>query len=143
MNRFLVSFAAVLIICCFSTTAVSKELVREFKGSESTTTEEFEVKAPWIVDWRLTGDYPGQMALNVNLVTAGTGEYEGKIVTTKYVSNGVKLFDEGGGITLFGGGEDEGGKFRFQVNSTLVNTWTLRVEQVTAAEAELYTPRTR
>jgi hypothetical protein len=130
MNRFLVSFAAVLIICCFSTTAVSKELVREFKGSESTTTEEFEVKAPWIVDWRLTGDYPGQMALNVNLVTAGTGEYEGKIVTTKYVSNGVKLFDEGG-------------KFRFQVNSTLVNTWTLRVEQVTAAEAELYTPRTR
>ena len=130
MNRFLFSFAAVLIICCFSTTAVSKELVREFKGSESTTTEEFEVKAPWIVDWRLTGDYPGQMALNVNLVTAGTGEYEGKIVTTKYVSNGVKLFDEGG-------------KFRFQVNSTLVNTWTLRVEQVTAAEAELYTPRTR
>jgi hypothetical protein len=130
MNRFLVSFAAVLIICCFSTTAVSKELIREFKGSESTTTAEFEVKAPWIVDWRMTGDYPGQMALNVNLVTAGTGEYEGKIVTTKYVSNGVKLFDEGG-------------RFRFQVNSTLVNTWTLRVEQLTAAEAELYTPRTR
>ena len=130
MNRFLVSFAAVLIICCFSTTAVSKELIREFKGSESTTTAEFEVKAPWIVDWRMTGDYPGQMALNVNLITAGTGEYEGKIVTTKYVSNGVKLFDEGG-------------RFRFQVNSTLVNTWTLRVEQLTAAEAELYTPKTR
>ena len=130
MNRILISFTAFLTICCFSTVAVSKELVREFKGSESTTTAEFEVKAPWIVDWRMTGDYPGQMALNVNLVAAGTGEYEGKIVTTKYVSDGVKLLDEGG-------------KFRFQVNSSLVNTWTLRVEQLTAAEAELYTPKTK
>ena len=130
MNRFLASFAAFLICCCYSTVAVSKELVREFKGTESTTTAEFEVKAPWIVDWRVTGDYPGQMALNVNLITAGTGEYEGKIVTTKYVSDGVKLFDEGG-------------KFRFQVNSTMVKGWTLRVEQLTAAEAELYTPKTR
>ena len=78
----------------------------------------------------MTGDYPGQMALNVNLITASTGEYEGKIVTTKYVSDGVKLFDEGG-------------KFRFQVNSTLVNSWTLRVEQLTKEEAELYTPRTQ
>ena len=128
MNRFLVSIALFVTLFCFSSAAVSKELIREFKGSNSKTTVEFEVKAPWIVDWRLTGDYPGQMALNVNLIYAKTGEYAGKIVTTKYVSNGVRLLDEGG-------------TFHFQVDSSLVNTWTLRVEQLTKAEAETYKPR--
>jgi hypothetical protein len=128
MNRFLVSIAFFAALICFSSTAVSKELIKEFKGSESTTTAEFEVRAPWIADWRVTGDYPGQMALNVNLVGALTGEYEGKIVTTKYVSNGVRLFDEGG-------------VYRFQVNSSLVGQWTLRVEELTRAEAETYKPK--
>ena len=130
MNRFLVSIALFVTLFCFSSVASSKELIREFKGSESTTTAEFEVRAPWIADWRLTGDYPGQMALNVNLVRAGTGEYEGKIVTTKYVSDGVRLFDEGG-------------VFQFRVDSTLINQWTLRVEELSRAEAETYKPRER
>jgi hypothetical protein len=128
MNRFLVSIALFVTLICFSSVAISKELIMEFKGSESTTTAEFEVRAPWITDWRVTGDYPGQMALNVNLVGALTGEYEGKIVTTKYVSNGVRLFDEGG-------------VYRFQVNSSLVGQWTLRVEELTRAEAETYKPK--
>lgn len=128
MNRFLVSFALFVTLFCFSSAAVGKELIREFKGSNSKTTVEFEVKAPWIVDWRVTGDYPGQMALNVNLIEQKTGEYVGKIVTTKYVGNGVRLLDEGG-------------IFHFQVDSSLVNTWTLRVEQLTRAEAETYKPR--
>ena len=128
MNRFLVSIALFVTLFCFSSAAVSKELIREFKGSDSKTTAEFEVKAPWIVDWRVTGDYPGQMALNANLVNAKTGEHVGKIVTTKYVSNGVRLLDEGG-------------TFHFQVDSSFVNTWTLRVEQLTRAEAETYKPR--
>ena len=128
MNRFLVSFALSITLFCFSSAAVGKELIREFKGSSSKTTVEFEVRAPWIVDWRVTGDYPGQMALNVNLLYATTGEYAGKIVTTKYVSDGVRLLDESG-------------IFQFQVNASLVNTWTLRVEQLTKAEAETYKPR--
>ena len=126
MNRFLVNFILFATVFCFSSAAVGKELIREFKGSSSKTTVEFEVKAPWIVDWRVTGDYPGQMALDANLVKK-SGEHMGKIVTTKYVSNGVRLFDEGG-------------IFHFQVNSSLVN-WTLRVEQLTRAEAETYKPK--
>jgi len=128
MNRFLVSIALFVTLFCFSSAAVGKELIREFKGSNSKTTVEFEVKAPWIVDWRVTGDYPGQMALNVNLIEQKTGEYVGKIVTTKYVGTGVRLLDEGG-------------IFHFQVDSSLINTWTLRVEQLTKAEAETYKPR--
>ncbi len=81
--------------------ANSKELIREFKGTGSKTTAEFEVEAPWIVDWRTHGDYPGQMAVEVNLATV-TGEYLGKVFVTKYVDNGVKLFNEGGRYVLPG-----------------------------------------
>ena len=104
-----------------------KELIKEFKGSESRTTAEFEIEAPWIADWRVTGDYPGQMAVEVNLVSAISGEYLGKIAMTKYVTNGVKLFHEGG-------------RYRFQVTSTLAS-WTLRVEKLTRQEAETYKPK--
>lgn len=129
MNRFLVSFTLLITMCCFSSEVLSKELIREFKGTESKVTADFEVRAPWIVDWRITGDYPGQMALNVNLLSAPTGEYQGKIVTTKYVDNGVKLFLE------------EGGTYRFQVDATLINSWTLRVEELTREEASQYKPK--
>jgi len=126
MNRFLVSFAVFMTIFCYAGHAYSKELIREFKGSGNKTTAEFEVKAPWIVDWRTHGDYPGQMAVEVNLATV-SGEYIGKIVTTKYVDDGVRLFNEGG-------------HFVFQVNASLAS-WTLRVEQLTKQEAEAYKPK--
>jgi hypothetical protein len=127
MNRFLLGFAVFAALCCFSPNASSKELIKEFKGSESSNTAEFEVAAPWIVDWRVTGDYPGQMAVQVNLMDDLHGEYVGKIVTTKYVTNGVRLFNEGG-------------RYHFEVNSSLAN-WTLRVEELTKQEAETYAPK--
>ena len=127
MNRLLYSFAVFAAFCCFSSIASSKELIKEFKGSESRTTAEFEVKAPWIVDWRTTGDYPGSMAVEVNLITSPGGQYVGKIVSTKWIDNGVKLFDEGG-------------KYQLVVNSNLIN-WTLRVVELTREEAETYTPK--
>lgn len=126
MNRFLISFVVLLTSFCFTGQVWCKELIREFKGSGNKTTAEFEVKAPWIVDWRTHGDYPGQMAVEVSLATV-TGEYVGKIVTTKYVDDGVRLFNEGG-------------RYVFKVNSSLAS-WTLRVEQLTEQEAETYKPK--
>jgi len=126
MNRFLKRLVVLAVLCCFAGTASSKELIQEFKGSDSKTTTEFEVKAPWIVDWRTNGDYPGQMAVEINLLSP-TGEYLGKIARTKYVDNGVRLFNEGGQYVL-------------QVNSSLAS-WTLRVEQLTKEEAETYKPK--
>lgn len=126
MNRFLNRLVVLALLSCFAGTASSKELIQEFKGSDSKTTTEFEVKAPWIVDWRTNGDYPGQMAVEINLLSP-TGEYLGKIARTKYVDDGVRLFNEGGHFVL-------------QVNSSLAS-WTLRVEQLTREEAETYKPK--
>jgi len=125
MNRFLFGSIILTGLCCLSSVAESSELIKEFKGSESRTTAEFEVKAPWIVDWMTTGDYPGVGAIDVHLVGSQGGQYHGKIVSTKWIDNGVKLFDESG-------------IYRLQVSSNLVN-WTLRVEQLTRKEAESYT----
>ncbi|MGA9575424.1 MAG: hypothetical protein WBS20_15900 [Lysobacterales bacterium] len=126
MNRILVRSAVLVTLLCLAGNASSKELIQEFKGSESKTTPEFEVEAPWIVDWRTNGDYPGQMAVEINLVSP-TGEYLGKIAMTKYVDNGVRLFHEGG-------------RYALQVDSSLAS-WTLRVEQLTREEAEQYKPK--
>jgi len=126
MNRFLVSVTVLITALCFAGHAYGKELISEFTGSGNKTTAEFEVKAPWIVDWRTRGDYPGQMAVEVTLATV-TGEYVGKIVTTKYVDDGVRLFHESGRYVL-------------KVDSSLAS-WTLRVEQLTKQEAETYKPK--
>jgi len=125
MNRFLNRLVVLAALCCFAGNVSSKELIQEFNGSESKTTTEFEVQAPWIVDWRTHGDYPGQMAVEINLLSP-TGEYLGKIAMTKYVDDGVRLFHKGG-------------RFMLQVNSSLAS-WTLRVEQLTPEEAEAYKP---
>ncbi len=99
-------------------------MITEFRGSESRYTGEFEVQAPWILDWRVTSDLAP--AVEVTLLQAGTGVFVGSALRTKQTGNGVRLFQEGG-------------RFQFRVNSTLAN-WTLRVEQLTRAEAEQYTP---
>jgi hypothetical protein len=125
MKSLSIGFTVFIALCFFSSIASGKELVKEFKGSGDKATAEFEVEGPWIVDWRTRGDYPGQMAVEINLVSVPREEYLGKIVVTKYVDNGVKLFKEGG-------------RYRFQVSASLAS-WTLRVEQLTRAEAETYT----
>lgn len=110
-------------------TADAAELVREFAGSSSQTTTEFEVEAPWILDWRLDGDYDQLVALDVTLVEAGTGRHVGRVLHTKHKGNGIKLFKEGG-------------TYQLRISSTLAR-WRIRIEQLTPDEAELYVPRRR
>lgn len=102
-------------------------LVREFSGSRSMDTAEFEVKAPWVADWRVNSDYPSSMGIAIVLAEAGSGVHHGRIVKTKSPGNGVRLFDQSG-------------NFRFKVDAAVAN-WTIRVIQLTEEEAQLYTPR--
>ena len=120
------SFIAVFAgLAGVASVASAAELVKEFTGNGSKTTAEFEVQAPWIIDWRTRGDYPGSMAFELTLEASPGGEYQGKVATTKWVDNGVKMFNEGG-------------RYRLRVDSNIIN-WTIKVEQLTKAEAEEYT----
>lgn len=102
------------------------ELVREFSGERSMETAEFEVEAPWLIDWWINSDYPEGMGIEIALIDARRGTHEGRVVQTRSRGNGVRLMTEGG-------------TFRFKVDSSYAR-WNIRVEQLTRAEAELYEP---
>jgi len=126
MTRGFVALAAASLVLLV-TSASGSELVREFRGKDNSTTPEFTVEAPWILDWRLDGDYDQLIALDVTLVEAKTGRHVGQILHTKRKGNGVRLFDKGG-------------TYQLRISGSLAR-WTLKIKQLTPEEAEGYTPR--
>jgi len=127
MKSHLSLIAFSLLLCSISMDARSKELVRKFTGSGSGETAEFEVRAPWLLDWIVNGDYPQMLGIEVSLIDVRTGKHAGYVLKTKYQGNGVRLFDDGG-------------RYRLKVDATLAN-WILKVEQLSRSEAEQYTPK--
>lgn len=117
-----------LLAGCLADLAVAETVVMEFKGSASRNTPEFEVSAPWVLEWRVSTEGAYQAAVEISLLEAGTGVHQGRVLMTKYPGSGVKLF------------EDYSGKYYFRVDSSFV-TWTLKVIELTEEEAEQYTPR--
>lgn len=107
--------------------ADAKVRVAEFKGTGNTTTAIFHVESPWILDWRLDGDYEQLLGLEITLVEAKTGRHVGRVLYTKRRGNGVKLFNSAG-------------QYRLRVSSTLAR-WTVKIDQLTREEAEAYTPK--
>jgi len=125
-----------LLACTLLVTAATAvpagELIREFKGTGNTTTAAFSVEAPWILDWRLDSDYDYRVALDIVLIDATTGQFIGGVKSgtrnnVTYRSNGVRMFQTGG-------------RYKLRISSSLAR-WTLRIEQLTEEEAELYTPK--
>ena len=110
-----------------ASSAQASELVRKFSGSRSTETAEFEVKAPWLVDWRVNSDFPNSMGIAVTLAYGGTGVHAGKVFKTKSPGNGLRLIEESG-------------RFKFKVDAAITD-WTLKVIQLTPEEAEDYAPK--
>ena len=116
-----------LLLVLLAIPATSKSLVREFSGSGNTTTASFTVESPWLLDWRLDGDYNALVALDISLVEARTGRHVGRVLHTKRKGNGVKLFNESG-------------RYQLRISSTLAR-WRIKIEQISDEEAKLYTPR--
>jgi hypothetical protein len=110
-----------------ASTTGAEVLVREFTGSRTTETAEFEVEAPWLVDWRVNSEYPKSMGLTIVLLEAPSGIHAGTVVKTKYRGNGLRLMQESG-------------RFRFKVDSVIAS-WGIKVIQLTPEEAELYKPK--
>ena len=118
---------AVIILLFAAQPAHAKTRVAEFKGEGNTTTAIFRVESPWILDWRLDGDFDQLVGLEITLVEARNGRHLGRVLYTKRRGNGVKLFHTAG-------------LYQLRVSSTLAR-WTVRIDQLTREEAELYTPK--
>ncbi len=108
-------------------TASAADRVREFRGTGDTTTAIFRVESPWLLDWRLDGDFDQLVALDVTLVEANSGKHIGRVLHTKRKGNGVKLFKSGG-------------RYQLRISSSLAR-WTIKIDQLSAEEAELYVPK--
>jgi len=111
---------------CVTGAAAAAERIAQFSGDRSTQTREFEIEGPWLIDWRVNSDFPNSMGLAVTLLNA-SGAYEGQVVKTKAPGNGVRLVEQSG-------------RYSFKVDATVAN-WTIKVDQLTREEAELYTPK--
>ena len=118
-----------LLLSGIAPSASAEQLIKEFSGSRSTITPEFDVQAPWIVDWLVSGELSKVVAVDIAMFNAKTGAYEGKLLQTKTAGNGVRMFNESG-------------RYYFRVDATMMN-WNLKVIQLTPEEAEQYKPKSK
>ena len=118
---------ALVLVTILPGTLAAEELIREFRGERSAETAEFEVDAPWLIDWRVNSDYSESMGFDVELVNAPMGDHAGRVVKTQRRGSGLRLVNESG-------------RFRLKVESALAY-WTIKVIQLTPEEAEAYTPK--
>ena len=119
--------SAIVLLLGALAPALAADRVTEFRGTGNSTTAIFRVESPWLLDWRLDGDFDQLVALDVTLVEAKTGRHVGRVLHTKRKGNCVKLFKSSG-------------LYQLRVSSSLAR-WTIKIDQLTREEAELYTPK--
>jgi len=119
--------ALIAVLLMLSSAADAAETIKEFRGSGNMTTAMFTVESPWLLDWRLDGDYDRMVALEITLIEAHTGKHVGRVLRTKRKGNGLKLFENAG-------------QYKLRISSTLAR-WTLKIQQIQPDEAELYAPK--
>lgn len=125
--RNFVRAAAAVAFCIVAQNACAEQLVAQFSGEANHNTGNFEVRAPWIMDWLVSGE-PGQYeVVDIALVNADTGAFEGVAVRSKTAGNGVRLFDRSG-------------RFYFRVDASMMN-WKIKVIELTSEEARQYKPK--
>jgi hypothetical protein len=118
-----------LLAFCLSVFSATQaaETVAEFSGARTQETTDFEVEAPWLIDWRVNSEFPQSMGLTIVLLDAPAGIHAGTVVKTKYIGDGLRLMEEGG-------------RYRFKIDAVVAN-WTIKVIQLSPEEASLYTPK--
>ena len=119
--------ALISVLLMTSLAAEAADTVKEFRGSGNTTTSVFTVESPWLLDWRLDGDFDRQVALEITLIEAYTGRHVGQVLRTKRKGNGLKLFKHAG-------------QYQLRISSTLAR-WTLKIQQIQPEEEDLYIPK--
>ncbi len=119
----------IAMLLTFSVTTGAETTVKEFRGKGNTTTSIFNVESPWLLDWRLDGDYDTMIALDIVLIDARNDRHLGRVLFTKHKGNGVKLFSDSG-------------RYKLRISSTLAD-WTVKIKQITDDEAKHYTPKKR
>ena len=110
-----------------SPSALAEKLVREFSGSRSLYTADFQANSPWLIDWTVNSHNPRKMNISVTLINAKTDSHAGSVLQTTQEGDGLRLMSESG-------------VFRFRVD-TEETYWTIKVFQLNREEAKHYAPK--
>ncbi|MEM1260796.1 MAG: hypothetical protein AAGH76_00220 [Pseudomonadota bacterium] len=121
MNKRTVWLTTLLAGMAATVSASAADVVRQFSGTRDTTTVEFEVSAPWVLDWRIGSDFPDATRFELWIVDAMTGYSKSRVMKVKKTGSGKKLFLESG-------------RMRFRVSASYAN-WYLKVSEITEKEA--------
>ena len=124
MRVFATALGAALLVAASGASA--EEVVARYSGSGSGNTPEFEARAPWIMEWVVSGEEGQYEVIEIGLVNASTGQYEGVAVKSKMAGSGVRLFENSG-------------HYYFRIASSLMN-WHINVIELTEDEAKQYQP---
>ena len=110
-----------------SPSVFAEKLVREFSGSRSLYTAQFQVSDPWLIDWQVSSPNPRSMSISVTLIDARTDSHAGRVLQTMREGDGLRLMNDSG-------------VFRFRIDADEAE-WTVKVIQLNRDEAEQYTPK--
>ncbi len=121
------TYVLLLVLLGVSPTLLAEKLVREFSGSRSVYTADFQAQDPWLIDWRVSSPRPSSMSISVTLIDAKTDSHAGRVVQTMREGDGLRLMNESG-------------VFRFRVDADETD-WTIKVIQLNRDEAKRYKPR--
>jgi hypothetical protein len=103
--------------------AQTQQAVARFNGSGPGSTESFRVEGPWLLNWRVTNEFPTLTHLEAHLYDAETGRLVGIAVRHTGIGSGQRLVREGG-------------EYRIVVVGTGID-WSLEVEQAPGSLADL------
>jgi len=125
----------VLIACCAAlplvASAAAEAPLVKFSGNDSGKTEEFGVKAPWLLDWQVESEFPDLAATVIRL--EGTSEQAGGIVAeVAGEGRGLKLFRESGRYRIDVAAQNA--KWRIEITE-IGEEWATRLEQMTSGAA--------
>jgi hypothetical protein len=123
----ILTFVLFTTLMSTSPSALAEKLVREFSGSRSLYTADFQVNNPWLIDWSVNSHNPRKMDISVTLINVKTDSHAGSVVQTTREGDGLRLMSESG-------------VFRFRVDAE-ETYWTIKVFQLNREEAKRYTPK--
>jgi len=127
MTDRILTFVLFTTLMSTSPSVFAEKLVREFSGSRSIYTADFQVDNPWLIDWSVNSPNPRKMNVSVTLINAKTDSHAGSVLQTMQEGDGLRLMSESG-------------TFRFRVDAE-ETYWTIKVFQLNREEAKRYTPK--
>jgi len=121
---------ACLVATVFAAIAGAEPGSVKFSGHDSSTTKDFEVRAPWLLDWQVKSEFPELATFVLRLEDAASGQLLGIVTDFAGTGRGLKLFRKSGSFRL----ETIGQNADWSVEITEISeAWADRLEHMPKA----------